>query len=101
MLKKWYGYIPHQLKNKFFVTFLVFTIWVLFFDNNDILYQLDLKVKLEDLKEEKSYYKEQVVELEKNLSDLLNNNDQLEKFAREKYLMKKEDEDIFVIVIED
>lgn len=57
--------------------------------------------KLSALEDEKEYYLEKIKEVEKDRAELMTNKELLEKFAREKYLMKKESEDIFVIVEED
>src|ERR1051325_6600192 len=86
------------IKNKYFLTTIFVAVWVGFFDKNDVFSQFDLRKKLKDLETEKQYY---ITEIEKNKNDLheLRTNPQnLEKFAREKYLMKKDNEDIFVIV---
>jgi cell division protein FtsB len=86
------------IKNKYFLTTIFVAVWVVFFDKNDVFSQFDLRKKLKDLETEKRYY---ITEIEKNKNDLheLRTNPQnLEKFAREKYLMKKDKEDIFVIV---
>ena len=86
------------LKNKYLLTFLGLAVWITFFDKNDIVSQVRLTRKIRQLEEEKKYF---VGEIEKNRSDLMElktNPKNLEKYAREKYLMKKENEDIFVIV---
>lgn len=74
---------------------------MLFFDQNDIITQVKLKSELYKINKEKNYYQEQILETQEDLENLLNDNNKLEKFAREKYLMKKDNEDIFVIVVED
>jgi cell division protein FtsB len=56
--------------------------------------------KLGDLEDEKEYYNQKIVEVEKDRNELMTNKELLEKFAREKYLMRKESEDVFVIVEE-
>lgn len=73
---------------------------MLFFDQNDIISLIQIKGELSELEVNKEYYKKQIKETEKDLTDLLTNNDNLERYAREKYLMKKNNEDIFVIVDE-
>ena len=86
------------LKNKFFITFLFILAWVIFFDKNDLFSQMDLRQKLKSLETEKKYYINEIAQNKKDLLELRTNPSNLEKFAREKYLMKKENEDIFVIV---
>ena len=64
----------------------------------DMFSQLDLKQKLRELESEKAYYVKEIGQNKKDLYELRTNPDNLEKFVREKYLMKKDNEDIFVIV---
>lgn len=88
------------IKNKYTLTFLAFVIWVSFFDKNDVLSQMDLRKEVKKLETEKQYF---VTEIDKNKTDmkeLMTNPKNLEKFAREKYLMKKDNEDVFVLVEE-
>ena len=90
--------IPSVLLNKYVFTIFVFGVWMTFFDQNNFLHQYH---RLRDLKEAKSktdYYVSETNKTEKQLHDLMYNQDALERFAREKYLMKKPDEDVFVIV---
>jgi len=76
---------------------LFFIIWMLFFDQRDIFYVLDQKQKLKELEKKKSYYEIEIAQTRKQLTDLQNNQAALEKFARERYLMKRDGEDIFII----
>ncbi len=71
---------------------------MVFLDNNDLISQLRLSAKYNDLIEEKEYYQEKIKEVEIDREGLLSDQELLEKFARERYLMKKEKEDLFVIV---
>ena len=88
------------LKNKYVLTFIVLLVYILFFDKNDILSQLDLTKKSEKLKQEKQYFVDEIEKNKTEMNELKTNPGNLEKFAREKYLMKKDNEDIFVIVEE-
>jgi len=101
MIKRIWHSIPSFLKNRYAVTLFVFALWMLLFDQNDIISQFKLKSQLNELKKEQTYYREQIKITQAELENLLNDNDKLEKFAREKYLMKKPDEEIFVIIRED
>ena len=85
-------------KNFYFVTGALFLFWMLFLDTNDILSQFQLRHKLHDLKREKDYYTQKIQEVKVERQQLLTDKDMLEKFAREKYFMKKDHEDLFVIV---
>ena len=101
MIAKLWAKVPPYIRNKYAITLIVFFVWMLFFDQNDIITQVKLKSELYQINKEKAYYQEQILETQEDLENLLNDNDKLEKFAREKYLMKKDNEDIFVIVVED
>ena len=70
---------------------------MLFFDQHDFISQLQLQSELKQYQEDKEYYRKRITETEQDLNELLTNEDNLEKFAREKYLMKKDNEDVFVI----
>lgn len=72
--------------------------WLFLFDRNDIFSQIELRQKLSELEAEKNYYLEEIGKNKKDLIELKTNKSNLEKFAREKYLMKRDKEDIFVIV---
>ena len=86
------------LKNKYFLTILGLTVWIIFFDKNDIGTQLSLRKDVKALQEEKKYYQNEINQITSDLKELNTNPKTLEKFAREKYLMKRDNEDIFVIV---
>ncbi len=93
------NHVVKILRNKYFLTLLIFSIWLLIFDQNNWLAQWQYKSELNKLTKEKEYYKAQIAKTKKELEELTTNPKSLEKFAREKYLMKKENEDIFLFVI--
>lgn len=99
-LKIWKKILPY-VKNKFILTILIFIIWLLFFDHNNLIDRAKELRHLRQLEKDKSYYIERIDKDSKRLEQLKTNNKNLEKFAREQYLMKKDNEDIFVIVEED
>ena len=74
-----------------------FAVWMCFFDQRDIFNTLDQKKKLKALDGKKHYYETEIKNAKQDLSDLQNSSAALEKFARERYLMKKDGEDIFII----
>lgn len=91
-------FLINLIKNKYFLTIIALIVWLIFFDKNDFFTQRDTINKLNKLKSDQAYY---VAEIEKNkieLQELKTNKESLEKFAREKYLMKKDNEDVFVFV---
>lgn len=86
------------IKNKYFLTMVGLLTWLIFFDKNDVFTQYELIQKCKKLEKEKNYYLSEIENNVANLSDLENNKKSLETFSREKYLMKKENEDIYVFV---
>ena len=92
--------IPKIFKNFYFIAGVVFLVWMLFLDNNDLVSQFRLSAKYNDLLDQKTYYQEKIEEVEIERSGFLTDDDLLQKFARERYLMKKKEEDLFVIVTE-
>ena len=101
MLKEYYDKLPPILKNKFILVTLILIVWVGFFDSNNWIKQAKLKSEIKDLKEQKNYYQDEIEKDSVALFDLTNNQETQEKFAREKYLMKKENEDVIVIINSD
>jgi cell division protein DivIC len=97
MLKR----IPPIFRSFYVVTGICFLVWMTFLDSNDLISRFRMNSKLGSLEDEKEYYIEKIGEVEKDRTELMTNKELLEKFAREKYLMKKESEDVFVIVEED
>jgi cell division protein FtsB len=84
--------------NKYFITLVAIIIWVTFFDQDDLISQYKLTQKLHQLKTEQKYYEEEIEKCKTEMNELRTNPTYLEKFAREKYLFKKDNEEIFVIV---
>jgi cell division protein FtsB len=92
---KKYAYL---LKNKYFLTGLFFVVWVLFFDRNDLFSQLSYRRQLRKLKSDKTYYLEQIAQNKVDMKELMSDPVHLEKYAREHYMMKKDNEEIFLII---
>ena len=90
--------IPPIFKNFYFVTSVIFLIWMLFFDSNDLFSQFRLSSKLRTLEHEMEYYQEKIEEVKDDREELLSNDELMEKYARERYFMKKPNEDLYVIV---
>jgi cell division protein FtsB len=82
---------------KYLVALIVFAVIMLFTDHNNIFEQMDRKQELKELQNKKAYYQQEIEKTKKQLADLSNNSAALEKYAREKFLMKRDNEDIFVI----
>ena len=86
------------ISNKYIATTLLLFVWICFFDRNDLISEVKLVNKIHHLKAEKKYYEQQTDIAAEQLKELQTNPANLEKFAREKYLMKKDNEDVYVIV---
>ena len=97
MLRK----LPPIFKNFYFITGFTFLVWMTFIDSNDLISRYKMGAKLGTLESEKAYYEEKIVEVEKDRKELMTNKELLEKFAREKYLMKRETEDVFIIQVKE
>ena len=93
MLKK----LPKPFRNFYFLTAFFFVLWMIALDSNNLFMRYQLSSKLRSLENERVYYEEKIKEVEKDRNELFGDNESIEKFAREKYLMKKESEDIFIV----
>ena len=103
LMKKWLQKLkelPWYIKNLYFAIFLFFAIWMVFFDANNLLYQWRLSMKLNELESEKSYYNTEIDEVNELKEELFSTDEKKEKFAREKYYMKRDSEDVFIVVEE-
>ncbi|HEU4470452.1 MAG TPA: septum formation initiator family protein [Flavisolibacter sp.] len=89
--------IPAFLRNKFLLAGMGFVIWMLFFDKNDVFTQLEWKQELREMQASKAYFIKQIEENRQFSNELQFNAAAVEKFAREKYLMKKDNEEIFLV----
>lgn len=90
--------MPWWVKNVYFVIAFAFFVWMIFFDRNNVLTSYNTAAKLNDLLEQKTYYEVEIEKVNKLKGELFSTDEKIEKFAREKYLMKKDNEDIFIIV---
>ena len=93
--------IHPRFKNRYWVALYVFAFWLMFFDNMSVWDLMSYKADVNKLEKEKAIYEAKINEARENLNDLSTNMDNLERFAREQYFMKRDNEDIFVIVEED
>ncbi len=85
------------IKNKYFIAFAVVFVWLLFFERHNLIRQWRTARDIHELKKDKTFYKDEIYKDSLALDKIKSNPDALEKLAREKYFMKKEDEDIFII----
>lgn len=86
------------LKDFYKASALGVLIWLMFFELNSIPDQIGNWWELQELKSQKEYYEEQIVLLKKEQASTLGTDKLLEKYAREKYFMKKDSEEVFVLV---
>lgn len=89
------------ISNKFVISLLIFFFWLFFFDQHSIWERKENKNKIEALIKEKEYYLSKIEKDKNRIHELKTNRENLEKFAREQYLMKKKNEDIFIIIEEE
>lgn len=85
------------LRNKYVLTIVVFLVWLTFFDRYNLVDMLENTSKINDMKAEMDYYKTKITEDSTRIKELTSNNENLEKYAREQYLMKQADEEIFIV----
>ena len=88
--------IVRILSNKYVIILLLFVVWMIFFDENSLINHWELDKEIDKLEKSNEYYRDQI-EQDKKVIDNLNDLDSLEKYAREEYKMKKENEEIFLI----
>ena len=92
------NHIPAWLKNKYLLTIAGFVIWMLFFDDRDFYVTcIKQRHELSELKKSEQYYELQIANTKKELDQLKINAFTIEKYAREKYMMKRDNEDLFIV----
>lgn len=89
--------IPSWIKSKYSISIAAFCVIVLFLDHNDVFTQFDRRKELHQLQESKQYYTSQITAERKELEALKTNPSIVEKYAREKYLMKRDNEELFLV----
>lgn len=87
------------LGNRYVIVLVFFTVWMLFLDNTSYLEHRILNKQLNELEDNKKYYRDEIKKDSENIK-LMKNPDQIEKYAREKYYMKRDSEDIYIIDFE-
>lgn len=87
--------LPAPLRNKYLAVTLLFIVWMFFFDRTSILSQIRLRKTLIEVQEQKQFL-ENEMELDKQTEEMLRNPTLSEKFARERYFMKKNNEEVFI-----
>jgi len=90
--------MPSFLRNRYLLTIIIFFVWLLLLDSNNLISRIRELKNLQRLKSEKEYYVQRIEEDKRKLYELKTDNQNLEKFAREQYRMKKPDEDLYIIL---
>lgn len=89
--------VPAFLRNKYIVCGVFFFVWLLFLDRHNILSQYQLYTEVNQLESQKAFYRQEIDRARQDQYELLSSPEKLEKFAREQYRMKKEEEDLFIV----
>ncbi len=91
------SHIPSWLKNKYLLTGVAFVVWIFFFDPKDIPSTINRIETYSKLQKNEQHMTKLIVETSKDRDLLKTNSETIEKYAREKYMMKKDNEDLFII----
>ncbi len=86
------------LKNRYFLVAVLFSIWMIVFDQNNLFHQYESQQELKRMKEKEAFLDSEIVKNQRMLDRLENDPDELERYAREEYWMKKDSEDLFIII---
>ena len=89
--------VPSWLKNKYFISTLVFLAFIAFFDDRDLVTNYHHRRQLNELQKSAEYYRQEIEKTKAELNQLKTDAATLEKYAREKYLMKRDNEDVYII----
>jgi cell division protein FtsB len=90
--------IPPVLRNKYILTLIIFVVWLVLLDSNNLIARYKEIKNLRKLKAEKEYFTRRIEMDKRKLQELRTDNQNLEKFAREQYKMKKPDEDLYIVL---
>jgi cell division protein DivIC len=96
-IKVWKVVLP-WVRNKYVLTILIFVLWMLLFDGSSWLDVIAQSRRNSKMEREREYYIDRIEHDRNRMKELRTNNENLEKYAREQYLMKKPDEEIFIIM---
>lgn len=84
------------IANRYFLACLAFLLWMLFFDQRNIFLQRDRAAELEQLEQAKAYYEKEISTTQEQLNNLQSNPGAVEKYARERYLLRREGEEVYI-----
>lgn len=92
--------LRYVFSNKYLITGMAFAVWMLFFDKNDVILQAKRAYELNKLQKSEKIMTQKIAETQQELELLKTNPETLEKYAREKYMMKKDNEDLFIVTFD-
>lgn len=84
------------MANRYFIAILAFIVWMLFFDQRDFFTQRDRAAELDKLEQAKTYYQKEISTTQEQLNNLQSNPGAVEKYARERYLLRREGEEVYL-----
>ena len=96
MLKR----IPPFLRNKYAAVLIGFVVYIVLFDAHDLISQISIKMELRQIRQEIDYLNQTTADAKIQIEELSSDDEKLEKFAREQYRMKRENEDLYVLIYE-
>lgn len=94
-------FLRHVIRFKYLYTLIAFFIWLAFFDQDRLIYQFKMRKTLQTLEKQQEYYESEILKNKELFEKLTTDTNFMERHAREKYLLKKDDEVIYLIVEED
>lgn len=92
--------VPKIFKNFYVLASIIFVIWMIFLDPNNLWRQIKQKQKVNELREKRDFYSQRIEELSKDSENISEDSAELERYAREKFFMKKKSEDVFIVTPE-
>lgn len=90
--------IPPFMRNKYLLTTIIFVVWIVLLDSNNLISRRKEMKNLKKLRADREYYVQRIEEDKRKLHELKTDDRNLEKFAREQYRMKKADEDLYIVL---
>lgn len=90
--------IPKILKNKYGIILLLFAVWMLLFDENNFFRQIKITREYNKVKKEMNFFEQEIKANTQGVKRLSDDPALLEKLARERYMMKKDNEDVYLII---
>lgn len=97
VFRKILSLLKSVILNKYIIVLVSFGVYITFFDQHNLINRWQLNQKIKELQQEHKYYEEEIAKNKNELQKLQKDDDYLEKYAREKYLMRNKGEEIFII----